>query len=314
MSDPNGGADEGRRNRRPATAGFSAARGAALVAIAVIIGIVLLQAIDDGNDGPVGDGGTASTTTTTTPTSTDSSGSAARTTSTTKAAPLPPAQVTVRVLNGSGRRRRRGDAHQHAEGEGLQDPRRERRLAAHRHRRLRQVRTHHRVHDAVAVGPQLQGAGDADSGPRGPGRRLHRRHRELTSRRTPPSPTRSARSVPTRRAPRWSWTSTARSADIVGASRRRPAASRGRAAPAPARRPLRRRRRRQRSAGRVPAHPPARPRARARRPVRPRAVGRRARSRPIPGSSRSSPRSPRWRPGPRRSCRACSSSARAGSR
>jgi hypothetical protein len=100
MSDPNGGADEGRRNRRPATAGFSAARGAALVAIAVIIGVVLLQAIDDGNDGPVGDGGPASTTTTTTPTSTGSSGQ--ETTTTTKAAPLPPGQVTVRVLNGSG--------------------------------------------------------------------------------------------------------------------------------------------------------------------------------------------------------------------
>jgi len=105
MSDPNGGADEGRRNRRPATAGFSAARGAALVAIAVIIGVVLLQAIDDGNDGPVGDGGPASTTTTTTttPTSTDTSGSSSSTSVTTaKAAPLPPAQVTVRVLNGSG--------------------------------------------------------------------------------------------------------------------------------------------------------------------------------------------------------------------
>jgi hypothetical protein len=101
MSDPNGGADEGRRNRRPAAAGFSAARGAALVAVAVIIGIVLLQAIDDGNDGPVGDGGPASTTTTTaSSSSTGSSGSS--TTSTTKAAPLPPAQVTVRVLNGSG--------------------------------------------------------------------------------------------------------------------------------------------------------------------------------------------------------------------
>jgi hypothetical protein len=101
MSDPNGGADEGRRNRRPATAGFSAARGAALVAVAVIVGIVLLQAIDDGNDGPVGDGGPASTTTTTTSsTSTDSSGNP--TTSTTKTAALPPAQVTVRVLNGSG--------------------------------------------------------------------------------------------------------------------------------------------------------------------------------------------------------------------
>jgi len=104
MSDPNGGADEGRKGRRSATAGFSAARGAALVAVAVIIGIVLLQAIDDGNDGPVGDGGPASTTTTTTKasTTTDSSGSSSSTTPTTKAAVLTPAQTTVRVLNGSG--------------------------------------------------------------------------------------------------------------------------------------------------------------------------------------------------------------------
>jgi len=105
MSDPNGGADEGRKGRRSATAGFSAARGAALVAVAVIIGIMLLQAIDDGNDGPVGDGGPASTTTTTTTTSsttTDSSGSSSSTTPTTKAAVLTPAQTTVRVLNGSG--------------------------------------------------------------------------------------------------------------------------------------------------------------------------------------------------------------------
>ena len=103
MSDPNGGADEGQKGRRPATAGFSAARGALLVAVAVIIGIVLLQAIDDGNDGPVGDGGPASTTTTTTSsTSTDSSGSGSSTTTTTKAATLTPAETTVRVLNGSG--------------------------------------------------------------------------------------------------------------------------------------------------------------------------------------------------------------------
>src|SRR6478735_3110376 len=102
MSDPNGGADEGRRSRRPAAAGLSAARGALLVAVAVIIGIVLLQAIDDGNDGPVGDGGASSTTTSTsTPTSTDTSGGSS-TTSTTKAAVIPPAQVTARVLNGSG--------------------------------------------------------------------------------------------------------------------------------------------------------------------------------------------------------------------
>ena len=101
MSDPNGGADEDRKSRRPAAAGFSAARGALLVAVAVIIGIVLLQAIDDGNDGPVGDGGASSTTSTSTPTSTDTSGGSS-TTSTTKAAVLPPAQVTARVLNGSG--------------------------------------------------------------------------------------------------------------------------------------------------------------------------------------------------------------------
>jgi hypothetical protein len=103
MSDPNGGADEGRRNRRPAaTAGFSAARGAILVAVAVIIGVVLLQAIDDGNDGPVGDGGTTTTSSTTTPASTDTSGGSATTSTTTKAATVPPAEVTVRVLNGSG--------------------------------------------------------------------------------------------------------------------------------------------------------------------------------------------------------------------
>jgi hypothetical protein len=100
MSDPNGGPGEGRNSRRPATAGFSAARGAALVAVAVIVGIVLLQAIDDGNDGPVGDGGPASTTTTT-PGSTAAPTDGA-TTSTTQVAELPPAQVTVRVLNGSG--------------------------------------------------------------------------------------------------------------------------------------------------------------------------------------------------------------------
>ena len=36
---------------------FSAARGAALIGLAVIIGIVLLQVIDDGTSGPIGDGG-----------------------------------------------------------------------------------------------------------------------------------------------------------------------------------------------------------------------------------------------------------------
>lgn len=105
MNDPNGMANEERRGVRGGGRGgnapFSAARGAALVAVAVIIGIVLLQLIDDGNDGPVGDGGT-SRTSVTTGTSTPSDGSEG-TTPTTEAAPTPPAEVSVLVLNGSGR-------------------------------------------------------------------------------------------------------------------------------------------------------------------------------------------------------------------
>lgn len=79
----------------------SVARGAGLVGLAVIIGIVLLQVVDDGTNGPVSGGSTAETTTTTAggeappPTTT-----AAPTTTT--AAPRPPAQVRVVVLNGSG--------------------------------------------------------------------------------------------------------------------------------------------------------------------------------------------------------------------
>ena len=212
MSDPNGGADEGRRNRRPAMAGFSAARGAALVAIAVIIGVVLLQAIDDGNDGPVGDGGPASTTTTTTtvPTSTDSSGSSSATTATTaKAAPLPPAQVTVRVLNGSGQAGAAGTLTNTLKAKGYKTL-----VATDASPRTGTVvyakaGSDHRVHDAVDLGAERQGAADADPRSGWAGRRLHRRHRELTSRQTRPSPRRCARWAPTRTAPRSSWTSTA---------------------------------------------------------------------------------------------------------
>ncbi len=98
MSDSNLGPESGR-DRRPNGPGFSAARGAALVASAVIVGVVLLQAIDDGNDGPVGDGGASSTTSTTVTSNTSGSPGAS---STTTPATLPPAEVTVRVLNGSG--------------------------------------------------------------------------------------------------------------------------------------------------------------------------------------------------------------------
>jgi hypothetical protein len=78
-------------------AAFSAARGALLVGLAVIIGIVLLQFIDDGTTGPIGDGGSSGgggTTTTTVP---------GQTTTTTSATPeKSAAEVVVLVQNGSG--------------------------------------------------------------------------------------------------------------------------------------------------------------------------------------------------------------------
>jgi hypothetical protein len=83
----------------------SAARGAALILLAVVIGIVLLQVIDDGTDGPIGDGNvnTNDTTATTAP-SGETGGTGSSTTSTTAATPAkPPAEVAVLVLNGSGR-------------------------------------------------------------------------------------------------------------------------------------------------------------------------------------------------------------------
>jgi len=105
MSDPNGEPDSKRTRRPGPPAAFSAARGAILVAVAVILGIVLLQAIDDGNSGPIGDGGSTSSTTASTSSTTAAPGGAGSSTSSTtsaKSTTLPPAQVTVRVLNGSG--------------------------------------------------------------------------------------------------------------------------------------------------------------------------------------------------------------------
>jgi hypothetical protein len=77
--------------------GFAVAKGAALIAFAIIIGIVLLQVVDDGSSGPVSTGTTESADTTTT-TSSDSAS-----TTTTAAAEGParsPAEITVLVLNG----------------------------------------------------------------------------------------------------------------------------------------------------------------------------------------------------------------------
>ena len=82
---------------------FSAARGAGADRLAVIIGIVLLQVIDDGTSGPIGDGGAAAaggTTDTTAPGRTRREHHHDHH----RGPPVkPPAEVAVLVLNGSGR-------------------------------------------------------------------------------------------------------------------------------------------------------------------------------------------------------------------
>lgn len=110
MTDPTN--PGGGRPRTPQSRGGllanPAVRGGLLIAVAIIIGIVLLQAIDDGS-GPIGDGSTTTTaanaTTTSTPpvtTTTRASTSTTRRGGATGTA-RPPQQVTVLVLNGSGR-------------------------------------------------------------------------------------------------------------------------------------------------------------------------------------------------------------------
>ena len=111
MSDPTigpGGARDGSRTGKGVGFGrsvaFSAARGALLIGIAVIIGIVLLQVIDDGTSGPIGNGSVSAGGTTDTTASTGGDSSSSTTTPTTASTPVkPPAEVAVLVLNGSGR-------------------------------------------------------------------------------------------------------------------------------------------------------------------------------------------------------------------
>ena len=74
----------------------SAARGAGLVGAAVILGIILLQVVDDGGSGPAGNGGDGNGTTVDT---TDGDGD---TTDTTVGDTRPPADVAVLALNASG--------------------------------------------------------------------------------------------------------------------------------------------------------------------------------------------------------------------
>ncbi len=90
----------------------------------MIIGIVLLQVIDDGTSGPIGDGGSSAAAGGNTNTTTTSSGSgSSSTTSTTAANPVkPPAQVAVLVLNGSGRPGAATTQSNALEGQGVSDP------------------------------------------------------------------------------------------------------------------------------------------------------------------------------------------------
>jgi len=93
-----GSPKQGNDSALARTAGFAAAKGAGVIAVAVIVGVLLLQIVDDGSTGPIGnaDSGTPAAATTT------EKPSKGKTTSTTAAtAPAKtPDQVRVLVLNG----------------------------------------------------------------------------------------------------------------------------------------------------------------------------------------------------------------------
>ncbi len=177
MSDPNGTPNISRRSRRDGGGpGLSAARGAALVALAVILGIVLLQAIDDGNDGPVGDAGT----TTTTIHHDDEQGSGgSSTSSTTTAEAAAPEQVTVRVLNGSGVAGAAGQLTNTLKANGYKTL-----VAGDATTRSGTVvdAKSDKTAECTTLADLIPGAKVASMPtpvPGRPGRRLHRRHREL---------------------------------------------------------------------------------------------------------------------------------------
>ena len=93
------GAQTGGGRGIPLGAGSSTIKGALLVGAAVVLGIVLLQVVDDGSSGPVASGRSpvASTTTTTVKKSSTTTGNK---TTTTKATPVKtPAQIKLLVLN-----------------------------------------------------------------------------------------------------------------------------------------------------------------------------------------------------------------------
>lgn len=73
----------------------SAARGAGLIGAAVVLGIILLQVVDDGTGGPAGNGGNGGTPTVTT-------GANGTTDPTAPTDTRPPAEVRVLALNAGG--------------------------------------------------------------------------------------------------------------------------------------------------------------------------------------------------------------------
>jgi hypothetical protein len=92
------GAQTGGGRGIPLGAGSSTVKGALLVGAAVVLGIVLLQIVDDGSSGPVANGRTSTASTTTTVKSTTTTGG--KTTPTTKTAAVKaPAQIKLLVLN-----------------------------------------------------------------------------------------------------------------------------------------------------------------------------------------------------------------------
>jgi hypothetical protein len=81
---------------------FSAARGALLIGVAVVIGIVLLQVIDNDTTGPVGDGGDSAGGGAVTTTTTKATSESTTTTTAANGGSRQPSEVSVLVLNGSG--------------------------------------------------------------------------------------------------------------------------------------------------------------------------------------------------------------------
>src|SRR5882672_5032639 len=103
-----GASTRSRRNERTRGHGFagsmafSALRAGGLIAVAIVIGLALLQVVDNGNGGGKGSGKVAAATTTSTTAAGASTTTTAKGATATTGALKPPAEVQVVVLNGSG--------------------------------------------------------------------------------------------------------------------------------------------------------------------------------------------------------------------